>query len=513
MAGTDLLSGALEALARGASSVVDFPMNNLLMPAEDRTGIDDWERTYNYRWSYYVGFGLYGEIAKRLYEDDRWGRAIKNLRNPAEDTVEFYVTHVWPGDLQTSFPIEAKSTAHVDAIKRIWKWSNWNQRKDMWVRRTAAMGDGFLQAAMNSTGQRPYIQVIQPTSVTDFDTDERGFVTFIRLTDRVVSARTGKDVIRTEVWQKGTSRQPGTLRVWESDRKEEKLSRLGTPLETHDVLLEFGIDFVPFVWCPFKDIGEKRGMNAYFGSVKDEIDEINAQVTRLHQLIFRWNKATTAVLAGGFDTNGMPLPTPGFMNRNGSTPSNNTITMGDDDIIEFPGASSMEFLVPNIDWGAHLNAIEAQQASISKKLPEINYYLSHDKELSGRALRTLLGPAIARVQRVRTGMEDALARIDMQCMTLGAVQGVPGFENLGSFENDDLQHRFPERDVIPLSKEEQADTDKAKAETAILLLQAGVSPSTVIEYLGFDPIKEARLREATGADLAESMLAAFEKGQ
>jgi hypothetical protein len=504
-------SDFIEALARGASSVVGLPVTESFLTPEDRSGLEDWARTYGYRWSYYVGFGLYGDIAKRNYEDDRWGRAIHNLRNPAEDTVEFYVSHVWPGDLQTSFPIEAKTPEHEAAIRRIWRWSNWNQVKDVWVRRTAGMGDGFLQAAMNSTGQRTYIQRIDPPSVTDFDVDERGYVTFIRLTDRVVSERTGKDVVRTEVWQKGTDRQPGTLRVWESSRWEEKLARLGTPMETHP-LEEFGIDFVPFVWCPFKDVGEKRGLCAYFGSVKDEIDELNAQVTRLHQLIFRWNKPDQVFLAGGMDPNGYPLPPLALPNRDGTPSVGNIVTIGDEEVYSIPGAGRMEYMVPAINWDAHLQAIEAQQVSISKKLPEINYYLPHDKELSGKALRTLLGPALKRVERVRTAMEDALVRADMMCLTLGAAHKLPGFDNLGSFDQDDLLHRFPEREVIPLSTEERVDVDKTKAETAILLLQAGLSQATVIEYLGYDPIKEARLRESTSTDTAEALLRAFERG-
>jgi hypothetical protein len=86
------------------------------------------------------------------------------------------------------------------------------------------------------------------------------------------------------------------------------------------------------------------------------------------------------------------------------------------------------------------------------------------------ALKTLLGPAIARVLEARGNAEPALVRANQMALTIAAIHGLEGFRDLGTFENGDFEHTFAERDVIPMSAKEKAETVKADIDAGLPLL-------------------------------------------
>ncbi len=438
--------------------------------------------------AYYANNGLYDYLAMTMHEQGIWKEAIKGLRNPAYRVVEFYPAKLWPGMLPDALPIKTDNAKIIKPIHQIWAWSNWSANKQLAARTVAKLGDLFIKVVQQA--EQVYFQLIEPEYVTDFDTDHRGFIVYIRV-DIPQQRRDGDEVesfTHTEVWDKESQ----AYQVWEHKKGSgAELNRLGTPTKTAE-FSEFGISFVPFVHAKFKDVGDDRGAGAFTLQL-DKIDEINRKATRLAQMIFRYNKALFALRANAMDATGRPLPAPRISGNNGTGTEGDTIELGDDRLLRLPGTSELQSLVPNINYEAHLSALQADLEDLEQDLPEITYYrLRETGNLSGRALQLLLAPAIDKVIEARGNVEAALARADAMALTMASQAGLEGFKNIGSFKGGDFEHSFEEREIFPLSSHERAETGK-------VMVDMGVPLKTVLRRQGWSEADLTQLDE----DLAE----------
>ncbi|MCX6081843.1 MAG: hypothetical protein NTW32_20135 [Chloroflexi bacterium] len=413
--------------------------------------------------AYYLNNGLYDATQQALFENGIWTAGMKALRNPAKRTVEFHVTHIWPGPLEKALPIVTDNQRIVPALHKVWQWSNWGSKKQLAARWFALFGDWFCKVATSRDAagkiSRVFLQNIKPELVTDFETDERGNVTYIRI-DIPTSSVTGFGKYHTEVWS-----ERGYQLYLHGLNPSTPVKQLGAPIISKG-LAEYGIDFVPFVHASFLDMGEKRGLGV-FALALDKIDEANRMATRLHQIIFRYNRPTLAIMANGTDLSGRPLPPPKLSNELGSV-----FQEHDDDVMSLPGSSKMEYLVPNLNYQAHLEAINAQMRELEEDLPELSYY--RQKELgsgiSGRAVRLLLSQAVDRTIEARGNIESAMVRADMMALSIGASAGI--FREIGAYVQGDFAHNFAEREVIPFSALEQAETLSLECGAGVPLVTA-----------------------------------------
>lgn len=416
--------------------------------------------------AYYLNNGLYDAAQQALYENGIWTPGMKPLRNPAKRAVEFHVTHIWPGPLEKALPVVTHNPRILEPLKQIWGWSNWGVKKQLAARWFALYGDWFCKvSSTHSAGgrvNRIFLQNIKPELVTDFETDDRGNIISIRLDIPQAAGAAGlQGGYHTEVWTRSSvqvfrhGRGPGT-----------PVKQLGTPAISRRTA-DFGIDFVPFVHAPFMDMGEKRGLGV-FTLALDKIDEANRMATRLHQMIFRFNKPTMAILANANDKEGRPLAAPKLEKLDGSG-----LMEHDDDVKSFPGSSRMEFLVPNLNYQAHLDVIAAQMRELEEDLPELSYYRQREfgSSISGRAVRLLLSQAVDRTLEARGNIETALAKVDKMALTLGINTGLFR-KNIGSYSAGDLEHSFAEREVIPFSAQEEAETLSLERTAGVPLLTA-----------------------------------------
>src|SRR5690606_6764414 len=102
-----------------------------------------------------------------------------------------------------------------------------------------------------------------------------------------------------------------------------------------------------------RDVGDLRGRGAFFHTL-DKIDEANRMVTRLHQMLFRYNKPTWVLAATGTDEDGRPLPSPVI---NGVSPSG-TADVADDDLLRLPGQTTLTSLVPDLNYADALQILQ-----------------------------------------------------------------------------------------------------------------------------------------------------------
>jgi hypothetical protein len=446
-----------------------------------------WREQYRMLEAMYKLNGVYEILAQMFQGSTIAGKDMRNLRSPAFRVVEFYASKTWPGMLPDALPIETKNKKIVEPIQQVWVWSNWSLEKQTCVRWFATFGDLFLKVATDAepgeSATRVFLQNIKPEYVSDFDADVRGYLQYIRMdiprTRRLANGKT-ESYIHTEVWDKAE------YRLWEHTKRiDEELEKLGPPTQSAP-LASFGIDFVPIVWMPFRSIGDERGTGAFTLQL-EKIDEANRQATRLHQMLFRHNKAFWALRANAVDKANRPLPAP----KVGSS-GDETLTVEDDSIISLPGMSELQSLVPQIDYAAALTILDAQLREIKEDLPELAYYsLREMGEPSGVAVRLLLSDALDRLLEARGNAETALVRAQQMALTIGQAQGL--FSGLGTYESGALEHKFADRDVFPLSAEEKGAIVKT-------MVEAGFPLAFAARKAGFDEADIKQLEKDMAAE-------------
>jgi hypothetical protein len=285
------------------------------------------------------------------------------------------------------------------------------------------------------------------------------------------------------------------FRVWESKTMGTSfeiadIGELGEP-KTQVEIESMGINFIPVVHAKFADIGEDRGMGAIVPAL-DKIDEANRQATRLAQLLFRNNNVVWALKANMVDAEGRPLPPPRINDTDGTTDDDGTWSMGDDRIMKLPGMSELQSLVPNINYEAALHILQDHMVELEQDLPELILYRISEmgSNVSGRAVRLMLAPAIARLEEARGNGEAAMIRAQQMALTLGTKARL---WDVGTFEEGDFEHAFEERDVLPNDELERAQSQQADGAALVSYVNAGMPLEVAVqEVWGWTPERAAQ---------------------
>lgn len=457
-----------------------------------------WRDQYEVLRAYYENNGLYDQLQLGLREGGIRSEARKPLRNPAHRAVEFYASKLWPGALPDALPIEAEDEALAPAIQQVWEWSNWGARKQVAARWLAIYGDLFIKVTGRADNSRVFFQLIEPQHVTDMTVDERGFITSCRI-DIPIAGTAADDAgaWSTEYWDKER------YRLWRHRlTPQDPIGRLGAAVEDR-ALAEFGIDFVPIVHVKHQDTGGDRGAGCFTHAI-DKIDEANRMATRLHQMMFRYNRPLMAVSANATDSQGRPLPAPQFAGPGGTVTGD--LNVNDDTMLHLPGLSKAEFLVPQLNFGAFLDTIRAHMEELEEDMPELRYYReSQSANSSGIALRVRLSGAVDRLLEARGNAEQGLIRADQMALTIGKNNRLPLFTDIaGDYASGGFVHRFTGRPVIPLTETEEAAAQASQASTLVVKRELGISQRQALREMGYD---DQRVEEmaAERADERESL--------
>jgi len=429
-----------------------FPKNFKIEPL-----IGDEMLLYAQLYAYYANNGLYDGLRSSEYYLNHWHENMHPLYNPANRSVEFFAARVIPGVLPDALPIVTDNERIIEPIQQVWKWSNLNAKKIVATRWLAIYGDLFSQVM--SDEEKVYFKFIKPEYVTDFLESDRGILQYIR-----VDVPIADNKWHTEVWDKQFQY------IWEGMMKPSDNAEPQMIIPISD----YGIDFVPFVHTKFRDVGEERGWSAITQCL-DKIDELNRMATRAHEMMFRYNKPTwilqrNTVTSEGYDSPAFDVPA-SFLSTS-SVSGQTTYEDVDETIISLPGQGTFSSLIPDIKYADALAFIQDQMAEIEKDMPELAYYrLREQGELSGRAVRLLLGDAVSRIEEARTNFEGSLIRLDEMALTVGSAKGT--FSGLGDYDSGDFDHQFKTREIFPTSDTEKLAVLKAKAETKQLASASG----------------------------------------
>lgn len=432
---------------------------------------------------------LYRRLADARFESSWADESIAPIRNVANRAVEAVAAHLWPGSLPDALPIETDNEAIIEPIQRVFTWSAFGSQKQVLARQTATLGDGFIKVVQREDKSRVYFQLIHPRYVSDFDVDERGFVVYCRI-DVPITRREGektRTLLQTEIWTKES------MRRWEHEGTiDTPVENLGEPLLDLP-LSTWAIDFVPIVHIKHRDTGELRGAGVFTHALSKLI-EADRVATRMHQMLFRHNKPLWAVSANANDATGRPLTPAKFADADGNVAGQ--VTLKDETILYLPGMQTMESLIPNVNYAASLDILNAMMRELESDIPELAFYRIRDfgSQLSGYAVRLLLSDAVARIEEARGNAESGLIRAAQMSLTIGKNAGL--FPKVGTYEAGELDFNFRERPVVPLSELEEAQ--------AVVLVKDIVGNEESLKSLGKseDDIKRIMDEKAKAADEA-----------
>jgi hypothetical protein len=435
----------------------------------------------------YEGNGVY----QRQRLNHSFTEKIRPLRDVVNRSVEFYVSK-----LSTSMTVSSQNPRITDAINQILVWSNFSAIKPSMVRKLSLYGNLFLKIVGGP--DKVYFEVVDNHYITMFNLDSRGYINEIRIDIPLVED--GQNLIYTEYWNKTES----YYSTWKHQLGiNASLDQLGTPVSSA-FLEELGIDFVPFVQIKFKDIGKPFGNGSVFHAL-DKIDEANREATRLSDMLFRYNKPLTAVSANNVDKNGRPIPAPKL--EKNSSGKNEDLFSEEDTVIYLPGTSTINSLVPQVNYADALSILNAQMEEIENDLPELKYYSIKDS-LSGKAIKLLLAGAIDRATEAQNNFLQGLIRVNQIALTLGSYWNL---FSVGSYEAGDFDHEIIVPEMFPTSNDEQASILKD-------LVAAGLPLSSALRLNGFSDdqistiLKEKAEQDSQSQNQLANSLMQFNQG-
>lgn len=466
--------------------------------------------------------GAYDELARSGVTIGRATPQIKAIRSPIVPVVRFWGSKLYPRPLA----IETKKPAIVAPIEQVWRWSNWRAKLPMFARWVALYGEAFIKVVADQAKGRVWFEYLEPAYVTDFEEDSRGYLIWVRVdVPKVDETKSGRRIwTHTEVWSTAEQR----YRRWETDgdAAQRSLDDLGTPSE-ETPYSELAIDFTPFVRTVFADEGGKRGVGAV-GLHLEPIMEADLSATNLHSMLYVDADGQWVATAAATDAGGRPLPpltvgaaqpaydSLGRQTSNGTgARTDGSIAVGKRSFWRLPPGYDLKSVVANINYEAALAVLQDQDQVLERLMPALAYARIVELsggDLSGRAIRFKLTPAVDQVLDVRSTALEKLAQADAMALTLGGVNGIPGFQNLGTFEAGDFEHTFEDVDPLPIGDYEAAQTEQLEAQAYAAWIASGLPMGEALQRVGYtrtDAARVVRLAAAEAEAAMERQQAAF----
>lgn len=451
--------------------------------------------------------------AKRYRTEYGLYRYVRNVFNPTQRLVEFYVSHLMGGRLDplagdgtqrpSSLPIITDSADLRRAISTLWKASNLAITKDLVSLYGSSLGDAMIKVIDDTQRKRVYLEVLHPAVVQDLNLDAFGNVKGYRLSyqreydGRLVTygetaERDGDNVLYTTY-------RDSSIATW-----DEGPAQWSEP---------YG--FVPFVRIQHRDVGLGWGWAEIYPALS-KVRELDDLASKLSDQVRKTVDAPWLLAGVPQPTKRDPLSSPG---REATT---DTPMPGRDELplIYSPAGSTANALVAPLDIPGTTAYIQAIMDELERDYPELRAdVLVGTSEASGKALRIARQRASAKVMERRTAYDDALVRAHQMAIAIGGMRKYSGYEgyDLDSYPQGLLDHMIGDRPVFTVD-----ETDRLEEETMLwtaaktakdggvplrfFLRRNGVSEAD-ITALNRDPEMEARKKALettmTGLSLTE----------
>ena len=481
-------------------SIVTGILNN-----EDYGDFDARLLRYSVYWAYYENT-QFREISKihswvtRNKTAHGLYRHIRSIYNPAARLGDFWQTHLMGGLLDpqagdgilpaSALPIITENERLRPAISEIWKWSNWNRKKDLYTLYGSTMGDAALRVVDNAQKGRVYLEVVHPATIQDIVKDDFGNVKAYCLQENRLHPESGQSVVYTEkCYRKPDSDMivyktylNGALYPWNGERAEWRE--------------DYG--FVPFVHNPHIDMGDITGGWGWPEMHKGrlEFNEICDLASKLHDQIRKTVDVPWVFL--GAKANEVTK-----IEQTASSTDRPQPGREDVPLLSVSAANAkMQAMVADLDIGAVSEAIQNLLRDIERNYPELQFDMFATGDPSGRALEVSREPVERKVKGRRVGYDHALVRAQQMAIAIAGARGyspdVFGAFNLGSYERGDLEHHIGDRPVFSTGRYSELEQSRIFWEAAARAVEkTGVRLDAFMRLNGFS---EEQIRMVTRMD-------------
>ena len=414
---------------------------------------------------------------------------IRNIYNPSYRLGEFWKSKLLGGALDplagdgtkvpSALPINTTNEALRPAIAQVWKWSNWQVKKDVFGLWTPVLGDGVLKIVDDLARGKVYMKPVHPSALSDLELDEFGNVKAYVLeyqrddprkgrsgmvTYREIAERDGDAVVYSTYLESG-------LYAWDADKGAEWEESYG---------------FIPMVVLQHNDVGLDFGWSelypglSKFREVDDQASKLNDQIRKLVEgawLMAGVTKAKTTPTATGTEaTDEKPQPGREEMKIFYATDSN----------------AKAHSLVSPLDIAAVSANIKDHIAELERDYPELKVDMANASgDISGRALRINRAPAAAKVDQRRPNYDNAIVRAHQMAISIGGMRGYEAFKDfdLDSYADGKLDHSIGIRPVFGNDPMDKLEEGKEFWGNAKLAKEAGVPLVVYLKEAGWDEDK------------------------
>lgn len=460
-----------------------------------------YDNVHTYADAYKAQYGLY--------------RYIRNIYNPAYRLTEFWVTHLNGGLLDpaagdgtmvpSALPIQTPTTnaALRASIARLWRDSNWQERKALWARYGAGLGDVALEVVNDPVRQRVYLQVLHPGLLKDVQMDAYGHVKGYTIEeDRTPTTGTYRQ--RT-IYREVVSRDGDDV-VYETFRNDKPHDWTG-----QGSLWRLPYGFVPLVFTKHLDMGLPWGqpeIKPGLPKVREADDLASKLDDQIRKIIESpWlmagvadpNDQTKRTAQGQAATTRRPQPGREEMPMYFTTDAN----------------AKAQPLVAPIDIAATSEHIHSILKDLERDFPELRTDIATASgDASGRALRVARQGASSKVIMRRPTYDNGEVRGHQMAIAIAGHHGYEGYEafNLASYHAGQLDHSIGQRPVFAPDPLDDLEVEKEFWTVAGLADEKGYPLELFLEEKGWSKDKIARVVEARKQRQEEAMAIAASKG-
>lgn len=405
---------------------------------------------------------------------------IRGIYNPTYRLGEFWKGHLWGGSLdynagdgkevKSALPIITDNKALRPAIAQLWKWSNWQVRKDIFSLWGTVLGDGVIKIEDDPRAERVYMSIIHPSQLADVVLDDWGNVKGYVLEYERQDPRRDDD---SKVLYREIAYRDGESVVYETYLDDSLYAWDG---DTAQWNVKYG--FIPMVFAKHNDVGLNYGWSEIHAGLS-KFREVDDQASKLHDQIRK-------VISGGWLFAGMIKPK--TASEEEDRQSENAIWTSNPD-------AKAQSLVNNLDIAAVSANIKELLAEIERDYPELNADLHNmSGDVSGRALRINRGPAEDKVQQRRPNYDNALVRAQQMAVAIGGMRGYESFKGFGldSYAKGLLDHSIGDRPVFAKDPLDDLEVESALWTAAAQAKSAGLPLEIFLKRNGWadDEIKK-----------------------
>jgi hypothetical protein len=453
---------------------------------------------YGLNWSYYDN-SVYGVLLGQVVAAKGVAGLYKFIRmiyNPVPRLVNLRVAKIYGStlDLETGteggIPLATVDDKLAQAIIQLWKMSNWNLNKNLFVRHGSIYGDNFIKCVNDERRQRVYMELLHPGKVSEFKRNYVGEIEYAKIEYVVDKSATNPE--RFEYMEIIT---PDSFEYFKDGKSYDYETGLfGNGKKPND----YG--FVPISQVQDSAIGFQSGASC-FQDGRTTIDELNDAASVLADAIR--NAVDGVYVATGVNTSTDAID----MTRT-TRDKVRVIKLSNKD-------ADFKSVVSPIDIAGAIENIQSIQTEIEAKYPELSLHRMREGQTpSGVAVHMLWGDAGDRLEEASGNYDDATCRAQAMGVAMMAYHGYKGGKGFAvtDYGNGNLTHTIKNRSMFDESLDKQSRLNvyamSASQPTEIqrlMLQEAEVDEATIEKIVSQTEEQEEKDMEMAARGLASGL--------